>query len=91
MGALHQRLLLEALEAHLNLPHLRNGIHADLPSAPVGGDPPGLDVDPSEPLVSHEDLELGGLADDCSVDLYALHEALGADAGVLLVADRRYD
>ena len=58
---------------------------------PWAARPLRLDLEPRESLVADRDLQVGGLGHDGAVGAPAGHERVGAEAGVLLVDDRRDD
>ena len=57
----------------------------------MGGAPGDLELDPDEPLVGNDELDLGRLGHDGGVRLHERENVLDPDARVLLVGDRRHD
>ena len=81
----------ELLDPDEHVAHVGDGVDAEVGPGAVRRPALRLDLEADEALVRERQAHLGGLRDDGCVGAVALGDPRGADAGDLLVGDRRDD
>ncbi len=89
IGSGAKRLRVEAVEGRDDATHARDGAHAQIEPAPVGGAAARDDVGPDESLVGQDQLPRARLGQNASVRAVPAHEVRRADALVFLVRHQR--